>query len=44
MGEGNERGGDYYLSEPDFAKLKSKVLQSASDDEHLDPESVLNEA
>ena len=42
--KGMKGGGDHYLSGPDFAKLKSKVLQSASDDEHLDPESVLNEA
>ena len=42
MGQMDEGGGDHYLSGPDFAILKTKVLQSALDDEHLDPESVLN--
>ena len=42
MGQRDEGGGDHYLSGPDFAILKTKVLQSALDDEHLDPESVLN--
>lgn len=42
--KGMKGGTDYYLSVPDLAKLKVKVIQSARDDEHLDPESVLQTA
>ena len=40
--KGMKGGGDHYLSAPDFQKLKTKVIESANDDEHLDPESLLN--
>ena len=42
--KGMKGGSDHYLSVPDFEKLKTKVLQSARDDEHLDPEGVLQTA
>ena len=42
--KGMKGGTDYYLSSPDFAKLKNKVFECAQNDDHLDPEGLLNEA
>ena len=42
--KGMSGGNDYYLSAPDFAKLKERVLESAADDNHLDPEAVIQVA
>ena len=42
--KGMSGGNDCYLSVPDFAQLKEKVLAGAAEDNHLDPEAVLQVA